>query len=127
MRMTRQRKVILEEIRKTTTHPTADELYQIVRRKLPRISLATVYRNLEQLAAEGLILKIETAGAQMRFDGQPRNHYHIRCVRCGAVEDAPIEPDPTLEQLVQKNSSYHIIGHTVQFLGICPGCKGAED
>ena len=80
-----------------------------------------------ELAAEGLILKIETAGAQMRFDGQPRNHYHIRCVRCGAVEDAPIEPDPTLEQLVQKNSSYHIIGHTVQFLGICPGCKGAED
>jgi Fur family ferric uptake transcriptional regulator len=67
--MTRQRKVILEEIRKTDSHPTADELYQRVRQRLPHVSLGTIYRNLETLAASGLIQKLEMGGSQKRFDG----------------------------------------------------------
>ncbi|MGE5577510.1 MAG: Fur family transcriptional regulator, partial [Syntrophothermus sp.] len=53
--MTRQRQIILEELKNVTTHPTADEVYEMVRRRLPRISLGTVYRNLELLAEEGII------------------------------------------------------------------------
>ena len=63
--MTRQRRVILEALRGTTSHPTADEVYEMVRRRLPRISLGTVYRNLEILSGEGLVAKLEMAGTQM--------------------------------------------------------------
>ena len=71
-RMTRQRAVILEELRKVKTHPTADELYSIVRERLPRISLGTVYRNLDFLTESKEILKLESAGSIRRFDGDTR-------------------------------------------------------
>ena len=122
-RMTRQRFVILEELRDTRSHPTADEIYELVRRRLPRVSLATVYRNLDVLCEQGVIQKLELACSQRRFDGNTRNHYHVRCTRCGRVEDAPIEPLAWLEQAVNRASDYVITGHRVKFLGTCPQCE----
>ena len=87
MNKTIQRQTICEELCKLTSHPTADELYDIVKKRMPQISLGTVYRNLEQLAECGVILKLETAGRQKRFDGNPAPHHHIRCKVCGAVRD----------------------------------------
>ena len=78
-RMTQQRKVILEELNNLKTHPTADDLYQVVKVKVPRISLGTVYRNLEILSSDGLIKKLEIGGAQKRFDGDLSDHHHVRC------------------------------------------------
>ena len=69
LRMTRQRRVILEELRKVKTHPSADEIYEIVRKRLPRISLGTVYRNLEILSESGDIQKLEPGCSLKRFDG----------------------------------------------------------
>ena len=83
LRMTTQRQVILEELRKLKSHPTAGELCQIVRQRLPRISLGTVYRNLEILSRSGVVLKLDVAGLEMRFDGTVDNHYHVRCLDCG--------------------------------------------
>ncbi len=68
-RMTNQRRVILEELKKLRSHPTAEDLHQLVRRRLPKISMATVYRNLEILCSEGLAQKMDVAGPQRRFDG----------------------------------------------------------
>ena len=82
LRMTRQRQVILEELRATDQHPSADDLYGRVKRKLPRISLGTVYRNLEILTELGEIQMIGLAGSLKRFDGIPHNHYHMRCLHC---------------------------------------------
>ncbi|UCG67721.1 MAG: transcriptional repressor [Deltaproteobacteria bacterium] len=124
--MTNQRQVILEEVQKVNTHPTADEVYEMVRRRLPRISLGTVYRNLEILSTSGLILKIGPPSNQMRFDGKTDNHYHTRCVSCGRVEDAPVESFDKLEEAMQKKSNYSILGHRLEFLGICPVCRGKE-
>ena len=90
--MTSQRQVILEEIRKVHSHPTADQVYEEVRKRLPRISLGTVYRNLDILSECGLIQRIAPVSNQMRFDGDTSSHYHVRCIHCGKVEDAPIEP-----------------------------------
>ena len=70
LRMTRQRKVILEIMKNVTSHPTADQVHQMVRKTLPHVSLATVYRNLEILSEHGMIQKLELAGAQRRFDGK---------------------------------------------------------
>ena len=126
-RMTNQRQVILEEIQKVNTHPTADEVYEIVRRRLPRISLGTVYRNLEILSACGLIQKIGPLSSQMRFDGITKKHYHLRCIYCGSVEDAPIDPMENLENAIYEKSDYSIIGHKLEFIGICPKCKKKGD
>jgi len=122
-RMTNQRHVILEEVQKVNTHPTADEVYETVRKRLPRISLGTVYRNLEILSTRGLIQKIGPVSSQMRFDGITKNHYHLRCIYCGKVEDAPIETVDKLENAIREKSDYNIIGHKLEFIGICPTCN----
>ncbi len=126
-RMTHQRQVILEEIRKVNTHPTADEVYEMVRKRLPRISLGTVYRNLEILSTRGLIQKVGPLSSQMRFDGNTETHYHIRCNYCGRVEDAPIESMDDIENAVRSLSDYNIIGHKLEFIGICPECRKKGD
>ncbi|NNK14655.1 MAG: transcriptional repressor, partial [Desulfofustis sp.] len=83
IRLTPQRQVILEELAKVKTHPTANEVYDMVRKRLPRIGLGTVYRNLELMADNGMILKLEVGGSQKRFDATTDLHYHIRCTGCG--------------------------------------------
>ncbi len=123
LRLTTQRQVILEELSKVTSHPTANELYDLVRKRLPRIGLGTVYRNLELMADNGMILKIEVGGTQKRFDATTENHYHIRCAECGKVDDLDI---PVLNNLVAQaaaTTSYQIIGHHVEFTGTCPACQ----
>jgi Fur family ferric uptake transcriptional regulator len=121
--MTPQRRVILEALRNVTSHPTADGLYEMVRRQLPRISLGTVYRNLEVLSDRGIIQKLALGGAQKHFDGDARNHYHIRCTGCGRVDDVPIEAMAELEEAARGASDYEITGHCVGFIGLCPECK----
>ena len=123
LRMTRQRQGILEELRKTDTHPSADELFGRVRKHMPRISLGTVYRNLEILSELGEIQTIEMAGSLKRFDGVAENHYHIRCVNCDRLIDAPVEVNQTLENAVQVQTDFRILGHQVEFTGICPDCR----
>ena len=123
MRMTRQRKVILEEIRKVNSHPSADEIYEMVRRRLPRISLGTIYRNLDVLSELGEIQKLELSGSLKRFDWNPKKHYHIRCVRCNRVDDAPIAPLNQLENELYKATVFEIIGHNLEFTGLCPECS----
>jgi Fe2+ or Zn2+ uptake regulation protein len=124
--MTIQRQVILEEVQKTDSHPTADEIYEKVRKRMPRISMGTVYRNLDMLAACGVIQKVDAGLAQMRFDGNNQEHYHLTCVQCGAIKDIPIEiPNNSLENLekVMGNlTKYGIFGHKLEFFGLCPEC-----
>ena len=121
--MTKQRRVILEELRKLYSHPTADELYAIVRKRLPSISLGTVYRNLEILSESGMIRKLELAGAAKRFDGETVKHYHVRCKRCGSVADIHLEPLISIEQAAQRVTDYDILSHGLEFSGVCPKCK----
>jgi Fur family ferric uptake transcriptional regulator len=121
--MTRQREVILEELKKTTSHPTPDEIYQMVRQRLPRISLGTVYRNLEILSESGLIQKLEMAGAQRRFDGNVENHYHIRCVLCNRVADLHAPLIPIREDQFRARTDFEILGHRLEFNGLCPDCR----
>ena len=122
LRMTRQRQVILDELRSVTTHPTADEVYDMVRKILPRISLGTVYRNLELMHEAGMVMKLETAGMQKRFDGNPAPHYHIRCINCGIVRDLELEDKGhDLESTLK--TDFKVLGHRLEFYGLCPACQ----
>jgi Fur family ferric uptake transcriptional regulator len=122
MRLTSQRQVILEELQKVTSHPTASEVFDMVRKRLPRIGLGTVYRNLDLLAEKGIIKKLEAGGEQKRFDGDTSQHYHVRCVKCGRVEDIFIERSKELEKRAASYCNYKILDHHVQFSGICSKC-----
>ncbi|MDD2465801.1 MAG: transcriptional repressor [Desulfobulbus sp.] len=127
IRLTTQRQIILEELSKVKTHPTASELYDMVRKRLPRIGLGTVYRNLELMAESGMILKIEVGGTQKRFDATTDEHYHIRCSMCGKVDDIDV---PVVKELVAQattSSSYLIQGHHVEFTGICGDCQKEQN
>ncbi len=123
IRLTTQRQIILEELAKVKTHPTASELYDMVRKRLPRIGLGTVYRNLELMADNGMILKLEIGGTQKRFDATTDPHYHIRCSGCGKVEDIMIPIMDNLAQAAEQASSYKIFGHHVEFSGLCADCQ----
>lgn len=126
IRLTPQRQVILEELAKVKSHPTAGEVYDMVRRRLPRIGLGTVYRNLELMADNGLILKLEVGGSQKRFDAATDLHYHIRCTRCGRVDDIEMQAMPHLDQQAARSSDYQILGHHIEFTGLCEDCIHAE-
>jgi Fur family ferric uptake transcriptional regulator len=104
------------------THPSADEVYAMVRRRLPRISLGTVYRNLEILAESGDIQKLEPGCTLKRFDGKTEDHYHLRCIRCDRVVDAPGDFDVTIRHYLNNGTDFTIIGHTLEFIGVCPDC-----
>jgi len=127
VRMTRQRRAILAVLEATREHPTADEVFRRVRQEVPRISLGTVYRNLDLLAHAGIIQRIDGAGAQMRFDANQRPHPHLRCVRCGRVDDAPIAQDESLIEELRRVTEYEITGLSVEFTGICPDCQGQKE
>jgi Fur family ferric uptake transcriptional regulator len=125
-RMTRQRKVILEELKKMKSHPSADELYLVVRSRLPRISLGTVYRNLQHLSRQGFVRVLSGASGQMLFDGDASEHYHVRCTNCGRVEDLPGRPILHFERDIVGETEYEILGYKIELMGICPDCKGKE-
>jgi Fur family ferric uptake transcriptional regulator len=123
LKMTVQRRVILEEIKKVNSHPSADELYLAVRRRLPDISMATVYRNLETLAEHGLIRRMWEVGAPRRYDGELEDHYHIVCERCGRVDDVPLHAVNGFLEEVRRVSDYEVKGYRLGFFGLCPDCR----
>ena len=123
MRLTTQRQVILEELNKVTSHPTANEVYDMVRKRLPRIGLGTVYRNLELMADSGVILKLEVGGTQKRFDATTKTHYHIRCTECDCVNDIDIPVQEDINDYASKASNYQILGHHIEFSGVCEKCQ----
>ncbi|MBW2063475.1 MAG: transcriptional repressor [Deltaproteobacteria bacterium] len=129
--MTHQRKVILEVVRGEGEHMTADEIYDRVRKKMPKISLGTVYRNLDILASQGLIRKLEPEYQQMRFDGSTTEHYHLLCTRCGKVTDAPVAHSDKILDIIEgtigKLTRYGIFGHRLEFIGLCPQCLEEEN
>lgn len=125
-RATRQRQIILDEVRRAMDHPTADEIYARVRDRLPRVSLGTVYRNLDLLASSGEIVRLTPGRSQMRFDGNLTDHYHMTCVHCGRIEDIPLPPSDNPIELLEKMASYltkyGVFGHQLEFVGVCPEC-----
>ena len=125
-RNTPQRRVILQELCQMKSHPTAAELYAVVRRRLPRISLGTVYRNLEVLHEDGMIRKMEFAGTETRFDGTLEQHYHVRCTECGRIEDIfPMDPGQSPVQ-PRELAGFTVTGHRLEYFGACPECRARE-
>lgn len=125
-RLTRQKKAVLDEMKKfekAHLHPSADEVYRKVKRKISQISLATVYRNLEKLAEQGLIREIKFPDAPTHYNGNSESHHHIRCVLCGRVDDILMAPSVRMKKGASKISGYRVTGYRLELVGLCPDCQ----
>jgi Fur family ferric uptake transcriptional regulator len=122
-RNTKQRQVILEELKNLRNHPTASMIYDIVQKKLPKISLGTIYRNLDQLAQAGYIRKLEVSGAEARYDGILSDHYHIRCTECDRIDDL-FDIDLQINRANEAAlEGYQLEGFKIELKGLCPACR----
>jgi len=123
LRRTRPRRLILDVVRATDAHPTAAFVYQKVRRRLPRVSLATVYRNLRMLAAEGFLAERTDAGG-LRFDGNTGPHDHFTCLTCGRIYDVPARDDGGGRRRVAARTGFEVLDHRTEYYGRCGTCRG---
>lgn len=123
-RFSYQREQIYTAVRSTAEHPTAEMIYNRLKPGLPRLSLGTVYRNLQQMAREGRIL--ELPGPISRFDAVTEPHTHFCCTQCGAVSDLAIPYDAALDRRVS-SSGCRVENHSLIFYGICPACAEKQD
>ncbi len=125
-RDTRQRRLVLEAVRSRTDHPSADDIYLAVRERDERISRGTVYRNLNVLAEAGEITHVKVPSAD-RYDLRQDKHYHLFCVRCGAVTDAPVDYREELDRRVAQAAGFAVERHRMIFEGLCPACQKKEN
>jgi Fur family ferric uptake transcriptional regulator len=126
MSMTRQRKIILEDIDRDNYHPTADEVYYNVRKVLPKISLGTVYRNLDLLTEKGVLNRLDTGLGPRRYETVKHQHYHVACSLCGRIDDIDM---PDLTEVIGgalkggNQAGYSVEAHRLEFYGLCPDCS----
>jgi Fur family peroxide stress response transcriptional regulator len=128
-RYTRQRAAVLAYLRTACGHPTAEQVFAAVRRRLPNISLATVYKALEALVDARLANRISGDHGPTHYDGRSEPHYHLRCQHSGELIDLPLPYDPTLldkldPQLIEmlRQQGFEISGHRLELVGrfVCP-------
>lgn len=122
-RLTNQKKAILDYLRSTSYHPDAYEVYEKVKKKLPQISLATVYRNLDSMASKGLIKEIRIKDDRINYDGVEHHHHHFKCAECGSAFN--VEGDLLLNY--EKINESGVVGmveeYDVMLKGVCMNCQ----
>lgn len=123
-RFTEQRAAVYRFLSATDVHPTADEVFLTVRRNLPGISLATVYKSLETLVGCGLAVKLTYSDGSARYDGRTDPHHHARCTSCGHVID--IEGGLSEDQVAtlrRRADGFRVTGYRLELSGLCSTCS----
>lgn len=119
-RYSRQRELILNCVRSSSLHPTADTVYRMLTPECPNLSRGTVYRNLNLLADEGTLLRLPFSVE--RFDGRTDPHPHFVCERCGEVTDVDVAYEEELNARVSRTTGNQVSYHSAYFYGICAQC-----
>lgn len=119
----KQRERILETLRQTTTHPTADWVYARLKPDFPKLSLGTVYRNLNILVEQDLVRRIDNGSSFDRYDARFNPHYHFICERCGKIIDLDVPVNNSLEQEISAKTGLLIKRHKIDFFGLCQDCQ----
>lgn len=125
-RNTIQKALILRAVCELKRHLTSDEVYEFVKKDHPSIGKGTVYRNLAILTEEGAIRKVEVPDGSDRFDFTLKNHYHVRCVKCGEVFDVDMDEIPDLQKKIHDTHGMEFLTYDIFFKGICPECRAQE-
>lgn len=125
-RYSRQRELIYEAVRNSHAHPTAEMVFQQLRPENPRLSLGTVYRNLDQLSREGRLTRMPFPVE--RYDACTDPHCHLRCERCGAVSDLPLPYAAELDAAAAAlRPEARVTRHDLVFYGLCPACRETHE
>jgi len=122
LNVTYQRMVIYKSLMHSKNHPTAEEIYHMVRKEYPSISLATVYKTLETFAELKIINKVTHLHDMARYDADTRPHHHMICVYCKAVQDVHDERLNRLPMPDMNYNGFQITGYSIQFEGVCVAC-----
>jgi Fur family transcriptional regulator, peroxide stress response regulator len=121
-RATKQRDAVLRVVEQVDTHPNADEVYRMVRKILPQISLATVYRNLHLLAEEGRLREVQFHGDVIRYDGITGPHEHFYCRKCGMVWDIHRSLPKNAVRSIERRMKSSVERYTLDYYGLCVKC-----
>jgi Fe2+ or Zn2+ uptake regulation protein len=128
LRLTPQRDVLLRALGETIGHPTADDLVKKVRKVLPTVSHATVYRNVQELARAGLIGTLERSGAAVQFEVNPDQHHHFMCRRCGRVWHVYLDHVAvTVDRRRSPLTGFRVDRRDVQLHGLCARCRDGRE
>ena len=123
MKYSKQRELIYEAVLQNPVHPTADNVYTLIREENPNVSLGTVYRNLTLLSDNGLLRKIAMPNAPDRFDGRIDEHYHMICRSCGSIFDLEADVLPQLTNNIMRGSGFVVQKAHLVVEGICKECN----
>lgn len=121
-RNTIQKLLVLDAVSSLKNHPTADEVYEYVKKNHPSIGKGTIYRDLNSLAEDGKLRKIVSADTAIHFDHTLAEHHHLKCIQCGKIYDLDMDSIPDLIEKVHHSAEISIIGYDIIFSGICSNC-----
>ncbi|HXH11380.1 MAG TPA: transcriptional repressor [Alphaproteobacteria bacterium] len=122
-RATRQLEAVYEALQGDSTHPFADEIYRRVRKKLPRISLATVYRNLQRLVEDGKIRMVLLGERIARYDPEVSDHDHFVCETCGCIRDLFLERERQMDLAPLAQAGFVVTSLHLTVYGVCHVCS----
>lgn len=123
LRLTAQRRVVLDAVRGSDGHPTADEVFRAARVRLPRISLGTIYRTLGVLRDLGLVRELHFGRTEGRYEEETGHHHHAVCSECGRIDDVPAAAFEDLTRRAKAVTSFEVTAHRLEFVGTCPTCR----
>lgn len=120
--LTSQRTAVYEYLSRVSHHPSAEEIFLQIKSELPKISLATVYKNLEALAACGAITKLNYGDASARYDVRTDRHYHARCLSCGRIWDVEAGADAAAFEQIKPQAGFKVEDYKLEIIGRCRDC-----
>jgi Fur family transcriptional regulator, ferric uptake regulator len=121
--LTSQRRAVLEALKEARGHPSAEDIYLIVKKKNPRVALGTVYQALSVLEEIGVVGSKHWSESPTRYDLNVEPHLDIRCARCGEVSEIPGVRLGELEEHIRNNTPYEVTRATLVIEGLCPACR----
>ena len=127
LKRSKQREAIVRVLRSTSSHPTAEWIYEEVKKEIPNIGLATVYRNLRLLKEAGEVSEMGTSSDTAHFDGNTNDHYHFRCDRCGRILDLDEPIDTEIEARIARRTGLKVTHHHLELGGLCLDCQQLEN
>ena len=127
IKYSRQRESIVNFLASRTDHPTAETIYQNIKKEFPNISLGTVYRNLAQLVENGDILKISTSANKEHFDGFVHRHFHFVCNKCDKIYDVDLDGMDEIKNQAAEKLNADIEDYSLIFYGICENCSSKKN
>lgn len=122
--LTRQRRAVFQAVAESEEHPTAGEIFEAARRRLPSISFATVYNSLKYLKDAGLIREINFGKGSSRYDRETARHDHAVCSRCGKLVDFDLAETTRLLRAAARRSRFKPESIHLTLVGVCPDCRG---